>query len=74
MAHEKHGAHHQLGPMKKGQHSQGADHPNTGPKGEAAGGELPKPDNKKSDKELKREQPDLRQHSQGHSAKLRDAG
>ena len=75
MTDEKHGAESQHGPTKKGQRldGHGADHPNTGPGGDSSG-ELLKPDNKKSDKELKREQPDLRQHSQGHGAKQRDAG
>jgi len=61
MTDEKRGSDRLHGPTKKGQRQggQGADHP---------------PDDKKSDNELKREQPDLRQHSQGHGAKLRDAG
>ena len=76
MTDEKHGADGQYGPTKKGQRQagQGADQPNTGRGGTSARGELLKLDNKKSDNELKREQPDLRQHSQGHGAKQRDAG
>ena len=76
MTEEKQGADGQHGPTKKGQRQarQGVDQPNTGPGVTSAGGELLKPDNKKSDNELKREQPDLRQHSQGHGAKQRDAG
>jgi hypothetical protein len=76
MADEKHGANRQDGPKKKGQlqDGQGTDHPTAGLGGTPAGSELLKPDNNKSDNELKREQPDLRQHSQGHGAKQRDAG
>jgi hypothetical protein len=77
MADEKHGADRQPGPKKKGQLQDGqrADHLTKGAGGApAADSELLKPDNKKSDNELKREQPDLRQHSQGHGAKQRDAG
>jgi hypothetical protein len=76
MSKEPHGADSKYGPLKIGQRQEGlrADHPNTGPKGEPTGGDILKPDNKKSAKELKREQPDLQQHSQGHGAKQRDAG
>jgi hypothetical protein len=76
MGNEPHDMDKKHGPEKIGQRQEGprADHPNTGPKGEPTSGDILKPDNKKSDKELKRDQPDLKQHSQGHGAKQRDAG